>query len=227
MNVLFTHFCNPNHLALINKDMRSCSLIQINTSALCFYLLSIFSSKKRYFFFLHLELIDAPCSCPIPGPIQLLSYSVLSDLCNFSYGWSTGVIPSWFTFTASTHYIFVFMLGFESFLMSYRKILAMHSTLVNPAQNQVEELFRAPFGGRQTIFQPFYGHCLPLLHALINMQGLHFYWPADTLLASRLWWPSFPLKNADAYRGSVVHKGSWGKHPLLVTVRLTLKSLAA
>lgn len=41
------------------------------------------------------------------------------------------------------------MLGFKSFLMSYRKILVTHSTEVNPAQNQVEELCRAAFGGRE------------------------------------------------------------------------------
>lgn len=47
--------------------------------------------------------------------------------------------------------------------------------------------------GNQTIFQPCYGHCLPLVYALITMQGLHFYFPADASLASCLHWLSFRL----------------------------------
>lgn len=148
--LLFTYFQNPNHLGLVNKDIRSWSLIQTNISALCSFPLSIFSSTNRHFFFLFLELIDAPCSSPITGPMQPLGYSVLPYLCIFSYWWSTGIIPYWLTFTPNTHYSFVFLHGFKSFLMSYRKILATHSTLVNPAQSQVEELCRAPFGGRES-----------------------------------------------------------------------------
>lgn len=61
-----------------------------------------------------------------------------------------GVVPYWFTFAPNTHHIFVFLRGFKNFLMSYRKILATLSTQVNPAQNQVEVLCRAPFGGRES-----------------------------------------------------------------------------
>lgn len=44
------------------------------------------------------------------------SVTVLPGLCNFSYWWSTGAIPDWFTFTPNTNKIFVFLNGFESFL---------------------------------------------------------------------------------------------------------------